>query len=79
MTKSLQEAEKKLSQARALVQQLRAREKESARKLDTRRKIVLGGFLIAEAKSDLGALARLKARIEALPERDKQLFENWHV
>ena len=79
MTKSLQEAEKKLSQARALVQQLRAREKETARRLDTRRKIVLGGFLIAEAKTDPGAMARLKARIEALPERDKQLFENWHV
>jgi len=79
MTKSLEEAEKKLRQAKALVQQLRAREKETARKLDTRRKIVLGGFLIAEAKTDSGAMARLKARIEALPERDKQLFENWHV
>lgn len=79
MTKSLQEAEKKLSQARALVQQLRAREKEGARKLDTRRKIVLGGFLIAEAKTDPGAMERLKMRIQNLPERDKLLFENWHV
>ncbi|NQV48055.1 MAG: mobilization protein [Rhodospirillaceae bacterium] len=79
VTKSLEEAEKKFRQAKALVQQLRAREKETARKLDTRRKIVLGGFLIAEAKADPGAMARLKTRIQNLPVRDKQLFENWHV
>lgn len=79
MTKSLEEAEKKLRQAKAHVQQLRAREKETARKLDTRRKIVLGGFLIAEAKADPGAMARLKTRIQTLSERDKHLFENWHV
>jgi len=79
MTKSLEEAEKKLRQARAHVQQLRAREKETARKLDTRRKIVLGGFLIAEAKTDPVAMARLKERIQNLPERDRPLFENWHV
>ncbi len=79
MTKSLRDAEKKLQQAKALVQQLRAREKEAARKLDTRRKIVLGGLLIAEAKSDPGAMARLRSSIRALSEHDKQLFENWHV
>ena len=79
MTKTLHDAEKKLQQAKALVQQLRAREKENVRKLDTRRKIILGGLLIAEAKADLMAQMRLQERIESLSDNEKKVFENWHV
>ena len=50
----LEKAEKRLAQMRARVQVLRSREATKQRKLDTRRKIILGGALIELAARQPG-------------------------
>jgi uncharacterized membrane protein len=55
-----------------------ARRKHRLRKLDTRRKIIVGAALIAKAKNGQKAAKNMLHEIyAALPDRDKKLFTEW--
>mgnify|MGYP006426841761 CR=1 FL=1 len=75
----LAELEQKKQQIQAQAKRERAKLQSAERKKDTRRKIALGGALIAQARRDQQAAAYLKALIGEMPERDKAAFEGWDV
>ena len=74
----VEKARLKASQAKARLQALEAQLSEASRKLDTRRKIILGGLLIdAAGKDELYAkvVAVLLGRIDR--DQDRVAFEGW--
>ena len=74
----LERAEKRLAQAKARVQALRNREATKTRKLDTRRKVILGGALMELAARDDGARAMLDRLVRNLGrEQDRAAFDGW--
>lgn len=76
----LEKAEKRYAQAKARLQALRNREATRQRKLDTRRKVILGGALMDLAERDSGAAAMLDRLIRNLPrEQDRKAFTDWEV
>jgi len=77
----LQKAEKKLAQAKARVQSLKAREATAERKRDTRRKVILGGGLLERAKrGDTLATQLLRDIVNGLDRpADKKAFDGWDV
>ncbi|MGA0617684.1 hypothetical protein [Paracoccus sp. KR1-242] len=76
----LERAEKRYAQARARLQALKNREAAKERKLDTRRKVILGGALIDLAARDSNAAAMLDRLIRNLPrEQDRVTFARWDV
>ena len=71
----LERAEKRYEQARARLQALKNREATKSRKIDTRRKVILGGALMDLATRDAGAAAMLERLIRNLPrEQDRRAF-----
>ena len=71
-------AEKRLAQAKARLQSLKARESVRARKIDARRKIILGGALIDLAARDDGASAMVERLIRNLSRvQDQKAFADW--
>ena len=74
----LERAEKRYAQAKARLQALRNRAATEARKLDTRRKVILGGALVDLAGRDATAAALLDRLVRNLPrEQDRRAFEGW--
>lgn len=74
----LERAEKRYTQAKARLQGLRNREATKQRKLDTRRKVILGGALLDLAERDSNAAAMLDRLIRNLPrEQDRKAFASW--
>lgn len=74
----LERAEKRYAQAKARLQALRNREATRQRKLDTRRKVILGGALIDLAERDSGAAAMLDRLIRNLTrDQDRKAFDGW--
>ena len=74
----LDRAEKRYAQAKARLLALKNREVTKARKLDTRRKIILGGALVDLAERDSNAAAMIERLIRNLPrEQDRKAFEGW--
>lgn len=74
----LERAEKRLAQARARVQALRNRETTKQRKLDTRRKVILGGALVELAGRDDTARALLDRIVGGLArQQDRAAFHGW--
>ena len=74
----LERAEKRLAQARARVQALRNREATKQRKLDTRRKVILGGALVELAARDEAARTLLDRIVGGLArEQDRAAFDGW--
>lgn len=72
----LERAEKRYAQAKARLQGLKNREATKARKIDTRRKIILGGALMDLAGRDDGAAKMLDRLVRNLPrEQDRKAFE----
>lgn len=75
----LDRAQKRYEQARARLQALRNREAARARKLDTRRKVILGGALMDLATRDSNAAAMLDRLVRNLPrEQDRKTFDGWN-
>jgi hypothetical protein len=74
----LERAEKKYAQAKARLLALKNRAATQARKLDTRRKVILGGALVDLAARDDGA-AKLLDRLvrNLLREQDRKAFVGW--
>lgn len=81
----VQEAQKQLDQAQARLQRAKARASARARKLDARRKIILGGALLGRARrggsADSDAAAKLvQAIIEGLSrQNDLKAFEGFEL
>jgi hypothetical protein len=74
----LEKAEKRYAQAKARLQGIRNREATKQRKMDTRRKVILGGALLDLAERDSGAAAMLDRLIRNLArEQDRKAFANW--
>ena len=74
----LERAEKRYAQAKARLLALKNREATRARKLDTRRKIILGGALVDLAQRDSHAAAMIERLMRNLPrEQDRKAFEGW--
>ncbi len=74
----LERAELQYAQAKARLQALKNRAATQARKLDTRRKIVLGGALVDLASRDDAAAAMLDRLVRNLPrEQDRKAFVGW--
>lgn len=74
-----EQAIERLNKAKALLKKIEAAESTKNRKLDTKRKIVLGGWMIAEARKNTAAQQRLKDIINGLPEKDRKAFDGWDV
>ena len=76
----LERAEKRYAQAKARLQALKNREATRQRKLDTRRKVILGGALMDLAERDSNAAAMLDRLIRNLSrEQDRKAFVDWYV
>lgn len=74
----LERAEKRYAQAKARLQALKNREAAKQRKLDTRRKVILGGALVDLATRDDNAARMLDRLIRNLPrDQDRKAFEGW--
>jgi hypothetical protein len=77
-TETIEKARLKAQQAKAALQALEARASSEVRKLETRRKVILGGLLLDAASKDerFGkVLTALMQRIERA--QDKRAFEGW--
>lgn len=76
----LERAEKRYAQAKARLLALKNREAAKERKIDTRRKVILGGALMDLATRDSNAAAMLDRLIRNLPrEQDRKTFEGWSL
>ena len=74
----LERAEKRYAQAKARLQALKNREATRQRKLDTRRKVILGGALMDLAERDTNAATMLERLIRNLSrEQDRKAFADW--
>ncbi len=74
----LERAEKRYAQAKARLQALKNRAATQARKLDTHRKVILGGALVELAARDAGAATMLDRLVRNLPrEQDCKAFKGW--
>lgn len=74
----LERAEKRYAQAKARLLALKNRAATQARKLDTRRKVILGGALVDLAGRDASAAALLDRLVRNLPrEQDRKAFVGW--
>jgi hypothetical protein len=74
----LERAEKRYAQAKARLSALRNRESTRQRKMDTRRKVILGGALIDLAERDSNAAAMLDRLVRNLPRaQDQKAFADW--
>lgn len=74
----LERAEKRYAQAKARLQGLKNREAARQRKLDTRRKVILGGALLDLAERDSGAAAMLDRLVRNLSrQQDRKAFADW--
>ena len=74
----LERAEKRYAQAKARLQALRNREATRQRKLDTRRKVILGGALMDLAERDTGAAAMVDRLVRKLSrDQDRKAFADW--
>ena len=74
----LERAEKKYAQAKARLLALKNRAATAARKMDTRRKVILGGALVDLACRDQHAAAMLDRLVRNLPrEQDRKAFVGW--
>ncbi len=76
----LDRAQKRYEQAKARLQALRNREAARERKVDTRRKVILGGALMDLATRDSNAAVLLDRLIRNLPrEQDRKSFDGWSL
>lgn len=75
----IEKAEKRLAQAKARLDGLKARASVKARKLDTRRKIILGGALLERAeRGDNTAGQLVDEVVNGLTRKaDKSAFADW--
>lgn len=77
---TVEKLERQYEQAKARLQAARARERTKSRKLEARRKIILGGALIERAERDPAAAEMLAGLITGLSRaQDRKTFEGWQA
>jgi multidrug resistance efflux pump len=77
-SEALEKARFAVQQAKARLQAIENRQSEAERKLDTRRKIILGGLLLDAATKDeryAKVVSALLARVER--DNDRKAFQGW--
>tara|TARA_R110002072_G_scaffold139230_5_gene282655 strand:+ start:148 stop:576 length:429 start_codon:yes stop_codon:yes gene_type:complete len=75
---NLEKLERQYEQAKARLQSARARKATQDRKIDARRKIILGGALIERASRDPDVTQLLKSLVEGLARaQDRRAFDGW--
>lgn len=77
MSNRLEQAEKRLEQAKAQVQRARAAEAQKERKADTRRKVIIGGYVLAKARVDPRFWQFIQNTVAEMSEKDRAAFEGW--
>ena len=76
----LERAEKRYAQAKARLQALKNREATRARKMDTRRKVILGGALMDLAERDTAATTMVDRLLRnLLRDQDRAAFDGWSL
>ena len=76
----IEAARKRAEQAKARLQALEARASQQARKLDTRRKVILGGLLLDAAEKDDRFARVITALMERISrDQDRKAFEGWQT
>jgi uncharacterized protein (DUF3084 family) len=76
----IERAKVRVAQAQARLEALSARAAAYDRKLDARRKIILGGLLISAAERDERYQAIVAALLQRLSrEADRRAFEGWQL
>ena len=76
----IEAARKRAEQAKARLQALEARASQQARKLDTRRKVILGGLLLDAAEKDDRFARVITALMERISrDQDRKAFEGWQA
>lgn len=77
-TEQLAELEKKAAALKARIDAIKARGRSAERKADTRRKVILGGLLLAKAEQD-ERFSRVVEQLLKAVERpaDKTAFDGW--
>jgi len=74
----LEKLERQYEQAKARLQSARARKATQDRKIDARRKIILGGALIERASRDPDVIRLLKSLVDGLARaQDRKAFDEW--
>ena len=73
----LEAAQKAKAKAEAAVRAATAKIRERDRRADARRKIILGGALLARAGKDEKWANALRAILRGLPEKDQAAFQGW--
>lgn len=76
MNTQLERAQKQFEQAKARLQKAQSRESEKRRKKETRAKILLGGWMISQAKKDPKAAQRIQEIIATFSDRDRACFDD---
>ena len=80
LDKQIAEADARRDQLVARRQRARARERERERKRDARRKIIIGGALLARARAgDAAYISIVQELLHGLGERDAKAFEGWEL
>lgn len=77
---AIEQAKKRVAQAKARLDALNARIATEGRRLDTRRKIILGGLLLDAAAKDkrfAGIVSELTHRISR--DQDRKPFDGWSL
>lgn len=78
-SEKLDRAEKAKASIEAEIRSLTAKLSEQDRKKDTRRKILLGAFLIESARSNEQNARFLKSGISKMAARDRAVFNGWDI
>lgn len=73
----LEAAQKALAKAEAAMKRAAAELAEKDRRADTRRKVIIGGAILARAAKDAGAAKSLRNLLDGLPAKDKAAFQGW--
>ena len=77
---AVERAKTRLRQAQARLNDLNARARGHERKVDTRRKIILGGLLIDAATKDPGWNDKLSELLERVSrDNDRNAFAGWSI
>jgi hypothetical protein len=77
-TERIEKAKLAVQQAKARLQAIENRQSDAERKLDTRRKIIMGGLLLDAASKDeryAKVVSALMARIDR--DNDRKAFQGW--
>ena len=75
----IEKAQRQYEQARARLQSANARARSAERKRDARRKIILGGLVLSEARRDPAMAGCVRQWIAGLPEKDRTPFQGWDL